>query len=296
MATSDLQANVLYGLGEGSNVANTTYLSYALRWINRAYREIYTKSGFKLKTLNKRSIFRTSNGQQTYQAPDDFVGFITIKDESNDTVITQVTPEEFARDVPTNSVTDEAFTSDEDVAVALNNKAILQYSETVTNTAGTVTYTRDTDYTISYSGGTITELSTGSMADATSYEIDYLYWNTGNPNQFCFEYDGTNKKYAFKFDPVPDDTYIASLVYPHQPTTLSGSIDPLWSLMDLALESGGIYYGSLEIVQDVQLRAEYKIAYKDTVSDLVKLDQDLIPKRNTIPIRMKRNQYNDRTR
>ena len=294
MATSDLQSNVLFGLGEGSNVSNTTYLTYALRWINRAYREIYTKSGFKLKTLHKRSVFRTSDGQQTYQAPDDFVGFITIKDESNDTVITQITPEEFARDVPTSSITDETFTSDEDVAVSLDNKAILQYSETVTNSAGTTTYTRDTDYTMSYSGGTITQLSTGGMSDATNYKIDYLHWNTGNPNQFCFEYDTTNKKFAFKFDPVPDDTYIASLVYPHKPDALSGSVDPLWDLMELALEAGGIYYGSLEIVQDVQLRGEYKLAYKDAVSDLVKLDQDLIPKSNTIPVRMKKSQYNDR--
>ena len=216
MSTTTIQQNVLYGLGEGSNVANATYLAYALRWVNRAYREIYTKAGYKFKNLNKRSVFKTSNGQQTYQAPSDFIGFLTIRDESNNYVIDQVTPEEFARDVNGSTVTDETFTSDEDVAVSLDNKAILQYSETVTNTAGTTTYTRDSDYTMSYSDGAITVLSTGTMADATSYEIDYLYWTTGKPTKFCFEYDSTNKKFVFKLDHVPDGTFITSLIYPHQ--------------------------------------------------------------------------------
>jgi len=281
---------------EGSNAANATYLTYALRWATRAYKEIYTKSGYKFKNLHKRSVFRTSDGQQTYQAPDDFIGFLTLRDESNNTVIDQITPEEFARDVSTQDVSDESITSDYDVAVGLDQKAILQYSETVTTVAGATTYTRDTDYTMSYADGTITVLSTGSMADATAYYIDYLYWDTGDPVQFCFEYDTTNKKYVFKLDPVPDDTFIVSLVYPHKPTPLSGSVDPIWELMETTIEAGGIYYGSLELVESPQLRAEYKRIYQDAVTDFVRLDQDLVPKHNRIPLVTRHSDYTSRGR
>lgn len=281
-------------MGEGSNVTNATYLKYTLRWANRAYREVYTKAGYKFKNLNKRSIFRTANGQQTYQAPSDFMGFITIKDETNDGVVDQVTPEEFARNVNTTVVTDESFTSDEDASVSLSYKAILQYSETVTNTAGTTTYTRDTDYTIDYTDGSIIQLSTGSMADATAYYIDYLRYDTGKPIQFCFEYDLSNGKYVFRFDPVPDNTFITSLVYPHKPTALSSSVDTAWDLMELAIEAGGIYYGSLEIVESQQLRAEFNMVYKDAVSDLVKLDQDLVPKHDQIPVFRRYTDYTNR--
>jgi len=281
---------------EGSNATNATYLTYALRWATRTYKEIYTKSGYKFKNLHKRSVFRTSDGQQTYQAPDDFIGFLTLRDESNNTVIDQITPEEFARDVSTQDVSDESTTSDCDVAVDLDQKAILQYSETVTTVAGTTTYTRDTDYTMSYADGAITVLSTGSMADATTYYIDYLYWDTGDPVQFCFEYDTTNKKYVFKLDPVPDDTFIVSLVYPHKPTTLSGSVDPIWELMETTIEAGGIYYGSLELVESPQLRAEYKRIYQDAVTDFVRLDQDLVPKHNRIPLVTRHSDYTSRGR
>jgi hypothetical protein len=294
VSTSTIQTNILYGLGEGSNIGNATYLAYALRWSNRAYKEVYTKAGYKFKNLMKRSVFRTADGQQTYQAPSDFIGFLTLRDETNNSVIDQVTPEEFARSVSTTKVTDESWTSDEDVAVSLTNKAIVQFSETVTNVAGTTTYTRDTDYTIAYADGTITQLSTGSMADATEYYIDYLHLTTGKPTQFCFEYDLSNKKYVFRLDPVPDDTFITSLVYPHKPTALSGSVDTAWDLMEAAIEAGGIYYGSLELVESQQLRAEYNMAYKDAVSDLVKLDQDLIPKHDSIPVFRKRSDYTNR--
>ena len=115
MSTNTIQANILYGLGEGGNVASTTYLTYALRWANSAYREVFLRHRFK--SLLTRSVFRTADGQQTYQAPSDFLGFLTLKDESNDTVVDQITPEEFARDVGTTNVTDESFTSDDGVAV-----------------------------------------------------------------------------------------------------------------------------------------------------------------------------------
>jgi hypothetical protein len=45
--------------------------------------------------------------------------------------------------------------------------------ETVTNAAGTTTYTRDTDYIMDYYNGRIKLLSGGSMAASTAYLIDY---------------------------------------------------------------------------------------------------------------------------
>lgn len=74
------------------------------------------------------------------------------------------------------TVVDESFTSAFDVAVALANQNI-QTSPVpvVTSSDGLTTYAEGTDYTIDYVAGTITVLSTGTMADATAYLIDYTY-------------------------------------------------------------------------------------------------------------------------
>ncbi|MCK5541718.1 MAG: hypothetical protein KAI40_03425 [Desulfobacterales bacterium] len=72
-------------------------------------------------------------------------------------------------------IVDEEFTSDHDVAVVLDYDTINAASVEVTTVDGGTTYTEDTDYTINYDDGQITVLSTGSMADATVFEIDYIY-------------------------------------------------------------------------------------------------------------------------
>ena len=292
MSTTTIQQNIIYGLGEGSNLASEDYLAYALRWANAAYREIFLR--YRFKSLRTRSIFRTEDGQQTYQAPSDFLGFMVLKDETNDTILDQVTPEEFARDTTTTKVEDESFTSSSDVAVALDYDSILQYSETVTTVAGTTTYTRDTDYTMDYTNGEITMDSGGSMVDATEYYIDYLYHTQSKPEKFCVEYDATNGKYVFRLDPVPDATYIASVVYPALPSSLSGSVDAIWTQLEFAMERGGIYYGSLEIIEDGQLRIEFKTNYENAIQALIQLDLELIPKHDRIPVRMRRTDYTDR--
>ena len=293
MSTTTIQQNILYGLGEGVNVANSDYLTYALRWANAAYRDMFTR--YRPKHIRKRTIFRTANGQQTYQAPADFAGFLTLKDETNDGIIDQVTPEEFARDVSTTAITDETWTSDEDVAVELANPAILQYSETIADDADeTTTYTRDTDYTMNYNTGSIIQLSTCAMSDATEYYANYLHYQTGPPVKFCLEYDASNEKYVFRLDPVPDAVLIASLVYPDFPDTLSGSQDPAWDNLEFALERGGIYYGSLELVEDVNLRKEFKQSYEVAQQALIQLDQDLVPKHDRIQVVLRRTDYTNR--
>ncbi len=294
MSTTSIKQNVIYGLGEGGSVANATMLTYALRWSNCAYREIFLR--YRFKHLRTRSIFRTTHGQQTYQAPADFSGFLVIKDETNNTILSQVTPEEFQREVTTTTVTDEDITTASTLATAitLDNTAIVQYSETVTNAAGTSTYTRDTDYSMNYITGTITPIaaiSGGTMSASTAYHIDYLYYPEGPPEKFCLEYDATNTRYMFRTDPVPDATYIASLLYPALPSDLSGSVEPLWSTLEFALERGGIYYGALEIGEDAQKRSEFKGIYETSIQALIQMDQELEPKHASIPLRMKKTQH-----
>ena len=69
-------------------------------------------------------------------------------------------------------VADEHFTAILGTAVALAYKPLTQGSETVEETDDTGSFTRDTDYTMDYSNGTITALSTGSMT-AKAYHITY---------------------------------------------------------------------------------------------------------------------------
>lgn len=289
MSTTTIKQNVIYGLGEGGLVADSTMLTYALRWANSAYREIFLR--YRFRCLRTRSLFRTAVGQPTYQAPSDFAGFLVMKDESNDTIIDQVTPEELQRESGTSSVTDESFTSSSDVAVQLDHSAIVQFSEVVTTTAGTTTYIKDTDYTMDYEDGYITVLSTGSMADATAFYIDYQYKSDDKPSKFAVEYDSTNNRFVFRFDPAPDAAYNMSVLYPAVPSDLSASVEPLWSLLEFAIERGGIYYGAMEIVEDAQKRAEYKGNYETAMQALIQMDQELIPKQMSIPVRMKRNQH-----
>lgn len=287
MSATTIQQNIIYGIGEGASVANSTMLSYALRWANNAYREMYTRLRFK--NFQTRAVFRTSDGQETYQAPADMIGFLILKDEENNETLDQITPEEFSRDVSSKKVTDESFTTTTlDTAVELDNQAILQYSETVTNTDGDTEYTRDTDYTMAYASGTITPITGGSMAAETEYYIDYLYRQQNKPKQFCLEYDGTNKRWVFRIDPVPDDTYIYSLIYPAAPTVLSSTEDAIWSSFEFCLERGGIYYGSLEVIDDVQKRQEHKQNYEAALQALIQLDLDLAPKQQQIPVVMKK--------
>jgi len=75
-------------------------------------------------------------------------------------------------------VIDEAFTSDYGVAVSLDRAEIVSGSETVETTDEATEYTKDTDYTMQHTAGTVTVLSTGSMDDATGYQITYDCWGT----------------------------------------------------------------------------------------------------------------------
>lgn len=289
MSTTTVQQAIAYGLGEGALVADSTMLAYALRWANNAWREMYLR--YRFKTLRTKSIFRTTAGQQTYQAPSDFAGFLTLKDETNDQILSQITPEEMQRKIGQTQVTNEAFTSNHGVAVALDYKGIQQYSETVTTTAGTTTYTRDTDYTIDYVAGTITVLATGSMSNATGYYIDYLYVENDKPTHFCIEYDSNTSLYLFRLWPTPDAVYVGSLLYAAYASALSASVNPMWDQFEFCLERGGIYYGSLEIVNDPQKRQEHRANYEKALQALIQLDSELVPKRNTIPVIMKKSDY-----
>jgi len=291
VTTETVQANILYGIGEGRSVADTDYLAYALWWGNIAYRAIINRPGFK--SFTKKANFTMTDWQQTYQAPSDFKGFLFFKDETNGTELIQNTPEEFQREVSGKSITDETFTSESDVAVSLDNKAIVQYSEVVADDADhTTVYTRDTDYSMNYATGAITMDSTGSMVDDTEYYVDYLYHTKGSPNRFCMEYDMTNKLFVFRLDPVPNDSYIGTLLYPSFPSNLSDSVDVMWDRFELAVEFRGKYHAALEMLDpDDKRTSRFDNDSEKAIQALILLVRDLVPKHNRIEICMKKSDY-----
>lgn len=291
MSTATVKTNIIRKLKENGLVADSDMLASALRWSNEAYRDMINRPWFKEVLLTK-SNFTMTNGQQTYQAPSDFGGFCAMHDVTNSTELIMVTPEELQRNVAITEVTNESTTSDHDVAVSLDNKAIVQYSEVVTTTDGVTTYTRDTDYTMGYTAGTITVDSTGSMSDATAYYIDYLHMAKGPPEQFCIEYDSTNARFIFRIDPVPDDAYIATLIYPDFPSDLSGSVDSIWSRLEFAIERKGIYYGSLEIFEPQDpLIARFDLDAEKAFEYLRQRLAKLHPKHKPIQVIMRKSDY-----
>jgi len=291
MTTATIKSNIIFAVGEGALVADATMLVYALRWANSAYRDVMNRP-YQFKYLRTKSLFTMTSGQATYQAPTDFSGFLVLKDETNSEIIDQVPPEDFHRDLTSNEIEDESFTADSDVAVTLDNTTMVQYSEVVTTVAGTTTYTRDTDYTMDYTTASITVDSTGSMSDATDYYIDYLYYPTGKPTTFCLEYDETNARHVFRIDPSPDAAYIGSLLYLAYPSALSGSVDAVWSRLEYVLERGGAYFGALELfaANDPKI-GMLERKYEQAIESLTKMDMDMVPKRYTTPVIMKKSDY-----
>ena len=72
------------------------------------------------------------------------------------------------------AVTAEVFTTlTTPTWIALANKPIKPASLTVTNAAGTTTYTKDTDYVVDYSNGKIKYITGSSMAASTGYLATY---------------------------------------------------------------------------------------------------------------------------
>lgn len=73
------------------------------------------------------------------------------------------------------TVTDESFTSNHDDWVSLANKRLRTSTITVTSSPAGTTYAEFDDYVIDYANGRVMVLSTGTMADATAFLIDYTY-------------------------------------------------------------------------------------------------------------------------
>ena len=292
MSTETIQANIIYKLKENGLVADTTMLASALRWANEGYRDMISRPFFD-KVLLTKSNYTMTDGQQSYQAPSDFGGFCTMWDVTNQAELIMVTPEELQRNVTINTVTDEVFESSSDVAVALDNKAIVQYSEVVTDdTDHTTVYTRDTDYSMDYTSGTITVDSTGTMSDATDYYIDYLYMTQGTPTKFCVEYDATNARFVLRLNPVPEGAYIATLIYPDFPTALSSTVDSVWSRLEFAIERRGIYYGSCEMFSpNDPLIARFDKDSEIAMEYLRQRLARLIPRHDRVKVVMRKSDY-----
>jgi hypothetical protein len=80
-----------------------------------------------------------------------------------------------ARDSEVDSVADEVFTSVFDVPVKLQHRKLVAATSNVEDIGGGAPYTEGAgnDYIMDNIHGEITVLSTGTMLDATEYEVDY---------------------------------------------------------------------------------------------------------------------------
>ena len=292
MSAETIEQNILYALGLSADVADATHLAYALRWANAAYRQMLVKHDFA--SLNVKTNFPLADGQQTYTAPSDFNGIGMLKDETHNEPLDPETLEQFQRNISISEIIDEVFESADDTAVALEHKSIVQYSDFIyDDTDHTTLYTRDTDYAISYTGGTVTVDCDESMSDETDYYISYLYHAEGPPSHFCIEYDSTNKLFLFRLRPTPNEAMRATLIYPAFPSALSSSVNPIWDKFEYCLERGGIYFGSLEMLMANDPRIDrYEKLYMDALRDLVNFDARLLPKSSTIPVIMKKRDLN----
>lgn len=77
------------------------------------------------------------------------------------------------------SVRQESFTSNHGTAVALDKSHLLETTEVVYDTADGTQFERGVDYDVDYQAGSITTKSSGAMADATTYAIDYDHKTRG---------------------------------------------------------------------------------------------------------------------
>ena len=73
------------------------------------------------------------------------------------------------------TATAEYIRASHDVARKLNNANLKASSVTVTNEGASTTYTETTDYTIDYTDGTITALSTGAITNNQVLKVTYTY-------------------------------------------------------------------------------------------------------------------------
>lgn len=108
----------------------------------------------------------TQPGQRTSSKVPEVADYQVEKDTSG--VYESVTVIGSAR-----SVRKVSFQSKHDKARSLPDDHLVDGSETVYDPDSGTNYERGADYQISYLTGEITVLSTGSMTDATAYEIDY---------------------------------------------------------------------------------------------------------------------------
>jgi len=97
------------------------------------------------------------------------------------------------------SIINETFNSSTyDAPVQLAHTDLVADSVFVTTVDGETNYTETTNYTIDYSAGTITTLSTGDMAENTDYYIDYNYsesypiWTDAGQYGGAYEFDGVD--------------------------------------------------------------------------------------------------------
>jgi len=96
----------------------------------------------------------------------------------------------------------ESKTFDTNDQIQLGHAPLVSSSVKVTNSAGTVTYTAGTDYTVNTTNGIITRVGGGSIAASATVIVWYQYSIPANQINYAgqFQEGGTN------YDRQPDDT------------------------------------------------------------------------------------------
>ena len=79
------------------------------------------------------------------------------------------------------------------------------------------------------------------------------------------------------------------------PGELSSSVEPIWARLEFALERGGIYFGSLELIDDEKKMKRFERDYNIAIQSLLQMDSDLLPKHDQIPVYKRRSEYTNRT-
>lgn len=93
-----------------------------------------------------------------------------------DSALTRVWFEAYTDETVGKTITDEVVTSDEGAWVSLAHNYVRRGTVVVTNSAGSTTYTEWSDYKIDYANGKLFTLaSPGTIGDAASLKVDYVY-------------------------------------------------------------------------------------------------------------------------
>lgn len=118
--------------------------------------------------------------------------------------------------------------------------------------------------------------------------------DSGVPSDLTLEYDRTDARHVMRIAPPADSADVCYATMRRWHSTLASGTNLLYDKLELALENGGIYEGSMEIYADqeyAQLRGEYKQNFLETTQALTQVMSVQKPRSAQIPVIMSRSNY-----